>query len=372
MRPTEEMRDLCARMKAVEEQALDPSINQPLVDLEAAVHQAAKAWSGSWIGYQAYVYYRSLQPAPAGAHFSKEWGLRDAFSTDTTGDWVEYGFDSLREAILASAGDVDLDPARALASKARLLVSESVDTVESILISQKIYEADAFVQRLLGDLKAIKTPSAANVVEAMRPRARIISRDMLALGQGFRVPPHISIESEVLSIHAAISGVAMAREVLLKLVSHLERMVERKSTEERVGTNVFIGHGRSPLWRELKDFINARLGLPWDEFNRVPVAGVPNTVRLAQMLDSAAIGFLVMTAEDEQADGTHHARMNVIHEAGLLQGRLGFERAIVLLEDGCAEFSNISGLGQIRFPRGRISACFEDVRMLLEREGIIS
>ena len=29
------------------------------------------------------------------------------------------------------------------------------------------------------------------------------------------------------------------------------------------------------------------------------------------------------------------ARMNVIHEVGLFQGRLGFERAIVLLEEGC-------------------------------------
>lgn len=372
MRPTEEMRELCARMKAVDEQALDPAIKQPLADLDAAVQHAAKAWSGSWLGYQACVYYRSLQAAPPGAHFSKEWGLKDAFSTDTTGDWVEYGFDALRDAILASAGNVDLDPARALASDARLLVRESADTVESILTSQNLVEADAFVGRLLGDLKAIKTPSAIDVVEVMRPRGRIMSRDMLALGQGIRVPPHISVESEVLSIQAAFSGAVMAREVLIKLVSHLERKVERKSTEERVGTNVFIGHGRSPLWRELKDFVDARLGLPWDEFNRLPVAGVPNTVRLAQMLDSASIGFLVMTAEDEQADGTHHARMNVIHEAGLLQGRLGFERAIVLLEDGCAEFSNISGLGQIRFPRGRISACFEDVRMVLEREGIIS
>jgi predicted nucleotide-binding protein len=39
--------------------------------------------------------------------------------------------------------------------------------------------------------------------------------------------------------------------------------------------------------------------------------------------------------------------MNVIHEAGLFQGRLGFERAIILLEDGCEEFSNIQGYGQI-------------------------
>jgi predicted nucleotide-binding protein len=63
--------------------------------------------------------------------------------------------------------------------------------------------------------------------------------------------------------------------------------------------------------------------------------------------------------------------MNVIHEAGLFQGRLGFQRAIVVLEEGCEEFSNIQGLGQIRFPRGNISAVFENIRQVLEREGLI-
>jgi predicted nucleotide-binding protein len=70
------------------------------------------------------------------------------------------------------------------------------------------------------------------------------------------------------------------------------------------------------------------------------------------------------------ADGSLQARMNVIHEAGLFQGRLGFSRAIVMLEEGCEEFSNVAGLGQIRFPRGNIAAAFEDVRRVLEREGL--
>lgn len=78
-----------------------------------------------------------------------------------------------------------------------------------------------------------------------------------------------------------------------------------------------------------------------------------------------------MTAEDEQADGKQHARQNVIHEAGLFQERLGFERAIILVEDGCEDFSNIQGLGQIRFPKGNVSAVFEDIRRVLEREGLI-
>lgn len=78
-----------------------------------------------------------------------------------------------------------------------------------------------------------------------------------------------------------------------------------------------------------------------------------------------------MTAEDEQSDGKMNSRMNVVHEAGLFQGRLGFQRAIVLLEDGCEEFSNIQGLGQIHFPKGNIKAVFEDIRQVLEREALL-
>ncbi|MFI5322489.1 MAG: TIR domain-containing protein [Thermodesulfobacteriota bacterium] len=63
--------------------------------------------------------------------------------------------------------------------------------------------------------------------------------------------------------------------------------------------------------------------------------------------------------------------MNVVHEAGLFQGRLGFTKAIILLEEGCEGFSNIEGLGQIRFPKGNIRAIFDDVRKVLEREGLI-
>jgi predicted nucleotide-binding protein len=78
-----------------------------------------------------------------------------------------------------------------------------------------------------------------------------------------------------------------------------------------------------------------------------------------------------MTAEDELADGKIQARTNVVHEAGLFQGRLGFSRAIILLEEGCDEFSNIQGLGQIRFPKGNIKAVFEEIRLVLEREGLL-
>jgi len=135
---------------------------------------------------------------------------------------------------------------------------------------------------------------------------------------------------------------------------------------------VFIGHGQSSEWRVLKDFLVDRLRLEYDEFNRDPAAGLSTTERLSQMLDSSGFALLVMTAEEEQVDGSFRARANVIHEIGLFQGRYGFRRAIILLEQGCAEFSNIQGLTQIRFPPRNILAASEEVRRVLEREGLLS
>lgn len=170
-----------------------------------------------------------------------------------------------------------------------------------------------------------------------------------------------------------------SRSVLLERVSQLEHLVSSLSNSGRSAlssqgaqrNSVFIGHGRSPVWRELKDFLSDRLALPWDEFNRDSVAGIATTERLVQMLDNAGFAFLVMTAEDEHADATVHARANVIHEVGLFQGRLGMRKAIVLLEEGCHEFSNIHGLSHIPFSRGQVFSTFEEIRKVLEREKIV-
>lgn len=134
---------------------------------------------------------------------------------------------------------------------------------------------------------------------------------------------------------------------------------------------ITIGHGGSPIWRELKDFVKDRLNLDPDEYNRIQTAGLSRKERLQQMLGESAVAFLVLTAEDVQKDGSVRARENVVHEAGLFQGRLGFMKAIILLEEGCEPFSNIEGLDQIRFPPGHIAACFEKVREVLEREGLV-
>ncbi len=86
------------------------------------------------------------------------------------------------------------------------------------------------------------------------------------------------------------------------------------------------------------------------------------------MVAKSSFAVLIMTGEDEQADGERRARQNVIHEAGLFQGRLGFARAILLLEEGVEEFSNVQGVQYIRFSKGNIKETFGEVLATLRRE----
>lgn len=134
---------------------------------------------------------------------------------------------------------------------------------------------------------------------------------------------------------------------------------------------VFIGHGHLSVWKDLRDFLKDRLKLAHEEFNREPTAGISHVDRLNTILGRVNFAFIILTGEDEDAAGALHARENVVHEAGLFQGKLGFTKAIILLEEGCAQFSNIEGLGQIRFPKGNITRESEEIRRVLEREKLL-
>jgi predicted nucleotide-binding protein len=345
---------------------------QHLQRVVEAAQAVARAWSGSNLGYHSCVYYDGFRLPPPGARFSVEWGLIGEWPIEgTVGDWREYQFEEVTRVIWGRAGDPDLLPMRTASARVeQTLFDCRADVVSSLTLFLDMH-GDPYIRGLMNMAEKVKLLSAHDVVRMAVARGGVMTRDTTAMGQGMRPAPHQAVLSEVLVIRQPAMAAKELAGVARQAGSHIVRGARRDRKQALVGTNVFIGHGRSLLWRELKDFVNDRLGLPYDEFNRVPVAGVTNTVRLGEMLDAASIAFLILTAEDEQADGKLSARMNVIHEVGLFQGRLGFTRAIVLLEAGCEEFSNIQGLGQIRFPKSNIGAAFEEIRRVLEREKLI-
>ena len=365
-RSEDELLEIADQMDKLAARGQQPEIQQSLDRLQEAAERVGKAWSGSFLGYHANVYYLDLVSPPPGAYFSQEWGLMQSFSSGSAEEWVELNPDELKAAIKVAAGNPDMAPASEL--KAEVLVRFEASRIDALSILEPQRSQDQLLQRLWDQVDKLSIKERASLMRAWMPKDDLMSRDTIAIGQGFWSPPHLSVLSEVLVVRGALDQAKKLASISRQAGRHIGR--HRKPSTS--GYKVFVGHGGSPVWLELRNFLQDRLGLEVDEFNRVQVAGIAHTERLIEMLDAAAIAFVVMTGEDEQPDGSFQPRMNAVHEVGLFQGRLGFSRAIVLLEEGCAEFSNISGLGQLRFPKGRVSAVFEEVRHVLERENVLA
>ena len=131
---------------------------------------------------------------------------------------------------------------------------------------------------------------------------------------------------------------------------------------------VFIGHGRSGQWRLLEEHLRAHHGVKTEAYESDVRAGRTITEVLMEMGQRASLALLVHTAEDEAPDGGLQARANVIHETGYFQGLLGSNRAIILREDGCGDFSNVHGMQEIRYSAGNIRETFGEVVGILRRE----
>ncbi len=339
--------------------------------LKQNLARVTRAFSGSWIGYHANVYYQDFQTPPPGNHFSPEWGLKSVYGNPTSENWIEYPRDDIRSAILK-----DIDPEfetrlSQVSDPAKKVLNENFEIVYMILAALLEDSENLTLNRIHDCIGNIHCDLSANsLISAMCPQ-NMMTSDTTALSQGIITPVHCTVKAETLELlhpFMALESLVGCAGRILKYME-INDLIERE--EMTTGSKVFIGHGSSPLWRELKDFLQDRLHLEWDEFNRQPTAGMTTAERLQQMLPTSCFAFLVMTAEDQHANQTLHARENVVHEVGLFQGHLGFRKAIILLEEGCSEFSNIVGLSQIRFPQSNISACFEEIRLVLEREGII-
>lgn len=136
---------------------------------------------------------------------------------------------------------------------------------------------------------------------------------------------------------------------------------------------IFIGHGRSPLWNRINTWLKDNL--KFDNviyFESECRAGHYVGNILNKFLDQSTFAIIIMTAEDETNGDEIRARQNVIHEIGLFQGRLGFEKVAILKQEGVEPFSNIDGLQYIPFWGDNIQQAFWDLQEMLKRENIIT
>lgn len=191
MNSYEELFALAQRLDSAAHSPEFEAAEDALNKLDNAAREVGRAASGSWLGYQANVYYAELQVPPPGAQFSTEWGLKDMSFTSlgSRGDWREFDPQTVLAHIRRLSSEPDLTSVKEAARKVTERFSDAKAEIRSILLTEDPESSDTFLSQLLDDLGKLEPLHEAEILDIWHGRGQVISRDMNAIGQGTKVPP---------------------------------------------------------------------------------------------------------------------------------------------------------------------------------------
>lgn len=166
---------------------------------------------------------------------------------------------------------------------------------------------------------------------------------------------------------------ATSRPLVQELIQPFEEWADRHPQiapkAPPIRPRLFIGHGgASSDWLVLQHALQNQHHYDVEAFETGARTG--HTVRdvLEGALARASMALIIHSAADQASDDTSRARQNVVHEAGLFQGRLGFSRALILVEDGVQLYSNLDGIQHIKYTAGQIGATVGEILAVIRRE----
>ena len=87
---------------------------------------------------------------------------------------------------------------------------------------------------------------------------------------------------------------------------------------------------------------------------------------LSKYLERCRLAVCVLTAENFTNDGRNQS---VIHEVVLFQGQRGFDRVVLLVQEGCDFVPQAAALYTIYFPHNRINRTFYQLAEIIELQG---
>ena len=143
--------------------------------------------------------------------------------------------------------------------------------------------------------------------------------------------------------------------------SNLLSIIEEVKKE--MSDSIFISHGHADLLKyQLKDFVREKLGKTAVVLSEQLNNGMTIVEKLEAASEKCNKAIILLTKDDEMADGRMRGRQNVIHEIGFFQGKYGRRNVVLLCEEGVESFSNISGIVYIKFNRDHFPEVFEPLR----------
>lgn len=216
-----------------------------------------------------------------------------------------------------------------------------------------------------------------------RPVPEMDLEDATGAGDVFAAGVLASLMSHRLQVElGAYVGLSLARHRMRQQSPNSRHMLpdlsvgflqtdETGSAPQKQPAGVFLVHDNSSYGPAVRQFVQKNCGLPVYEAT-VPEAGDPDfAAAMGKRLASCSLAICLLSARDTMSDGSRRVAQNIVHQAGIFQGRYGFGRVAILVEEDCDTFSNIAGLIRIDFSAGRVEGTFPELERMLRREGLL-
>jgi predicted nucleotide-binding protein len=210
--------------------------------------------------------------------------------------------------------------------------------------------------------------------------------DATGAGDVFAAAVLASLTSQRLQVElGAVLGLNLARHkmrstvtrrsALPNLASGFLQQTQTPVPEKRRPIGVILVHDGHSQRGDVRRFVEQRCGIPVHEIDAATVADTQVAALMPRLLARSSFAICLLTGGSRSSPAEISARSradhHVVHQAGILQGRYGFGRVAILVEEGCDTFSNIAGLVRLHFPVGRVSSVFLELERMLQREGLM-
>jgi sugar/nucleoside kinase (ribokinase family) len=215
------------------------------------------------------------------------------------------------------------------------------------------------------------TPLSADQVE-----------DATGAGDVFAAGLLIVLASQRMQIElGALLGMQLARHKLryvgnaghaqfAKVTQDFIRTLDAERRSRSRASGIFISHGQNPEWFAVQRFVEGRFESPVYSFESASWGGHEVSEALSKYLERCSLCVCILTAEDMTDDGRWFARQSVIHEIGLFQGKHGFDRVILLVEEGCDFVPQAAASCAVYFPHNRINHTFYQLAETIRAHGV--
>jgi len=239
MEACEELINISSSLNEKAKIGLDKIIIASLESLNEAVNKVDKSFCKSRLGYHSCVYYRDFQEIPPGHSFSVEWGLKETYhGMGSIGDWKEYTYGYVEKYIYDIAGNPDVSQLLKSSDEIYSFLEDSVEDIVSIITNLISNDNDDYLVSIKNKIEQMKFLSVVEILNRMSPKQQVITRDSLALSQGFRTPPHERIRAELVYINNSTAFLVKLGKLASQASNHIQRKY-RKQAEKK--ENLEIG-----------------------------------------------------------------------------------------------------------------------------------